>query len=288
MFKGSLVALVTPFDSLGKVDFSALEKLIEWQIEEGTDGLILCGTTGEGSTLSEEEKIAIFRFAVEVGGGRIPIIASTGSNQTGESVSLTQEAKKGGVDGCIAIVPYCNRPTEEGCFAHFSAIAKVGLPLILYHHPGRTGVKLSAEGLARMSEIPQVVGIKESSGDLSLALEILSLSQTSLFCGDDILALAHFAIGFTGSISIIGNVVPQEWKTFISTALSGDFPQARLLFQELYPLCKALVLETNPQCVKFALGLQERCLGSLRLPLLEPREENQKKIKEALLTAGLV
>lgn len=283
-----MVALVTPFDFLGKVDFSALEKLIEWQIEEGTEGLVLCGCTGEGFSLSKEEKLAIFRFGVEIVGGRIPIIAATGSNQTLESASLTYEAKKWGVDGCLVTVPYYNRPTEEGCFAHFSEIAKVDLPMIFYYHPGRTGVKLSAEALARICEIPQIVGVKDSSGDFELALEVMALSNTPLLCGDDTLALAHLAIGFTGSISITGNVAPHAWKAFVSHALSGDLLQARLSFQELYPLCKALVLESNPQCVKFALGLQEKCLSKMRLPLVEPREKNQKKIKEALLTVGSV
>lgn len=283
MFSGSIVALVTPFNEMGQVDFMALEHLIRWHIEQGTDGLVLCGSTGEGSQLSKNEKSAIFHLATEISGGTIAIIAATGSNQTAESVELTAEAKKCGVDGCIAIVPYYCLPTEEGCFSHFSEIAKVDLPMILYHHPGRTGIKLSARGIARICELPQVVAVKEVSGDFNLALEILSLTQTPLLSGDDTLSLPQFSIGFSGSISIVENVVPMRWKAYVTTALMGDFPKARELFLELYPLCKSLVLETNPQCVKYAVSQLGKCLPKMRLPLLEPAIPNQEKIKEQLI-----
>jgi len=193
MIEGSIVALITPFDEGGRVDFTALEKLIAWHIEEGTDGLVLCGSTGEGSSLSIEEKRAIFETAVKSGKGKITLIAGTGSNQTQESVALTQEAKNIGVDACLAIVPYYLRPTPEGCYRHFAEIAEADLPMIVYHHPGRTGIKLSADALAHICEIPQVIGIKEASGDLSLALEILRKTNKPLFSGDDTLALLNLS-----------------------------------------------------------------------------------------------
>jgi len=285
MFKGSIVALITPFDETGKIDFFALKGLLHWHLEEGTDGLVLCGTTGEGSALSKEEKLLIFQMAREIAGGKIPLIASTGNNVTHESVFLTQEAKKMGLDGCLTIVPYYSKPTPEGCFQHFAEISKVGLPMIVYHHPGRTGIKLQAKELKRICEIHSVIGIKDATGDLNLAMELID--TVPLFSGDDLLALPQFSIGFTGSITITGNVIPKEWKVFVDLALKGDFLAARKAFSSLYDLCQSLVLETNPQCVKYAVSLLEKCQPYMRLPLIPPKEENQSRIQEILLKPAL-
>ena len=290
MWTGSFVALITPFDAAGNVDYSALERLILRQVEAGSDGIVLCGTTGEGSSLSQYEKEAIFRLAVNQAKGHILIIAATGTNQTRESVALTEMAKEIGVDGCMAIVPYYNRPSEEGCYRHFAAIADAGLPVIVYHHPGRTGVKLSLEALLRICKLEGVVALKEASADLLTAQELVQ--QVALFSGDDCLALAHFAMGATGSISIVGNLVPREWKAVIAEALRGDFCLARELYFSLYPLINALVLETNPICVKYAASLMGLCSCGMRLPLVEPSKAVRARLLDELRNercpAGLV
>lgn len=282
MFSGSIVALITPFDSEGYVDFPALEGLIERQIDAGTQGLVLCGSTGEGSSLSRDEKEEIFNMAAKVAKGRILLIGATGTNQTRESIALTEEAKEAGLDGCIAIVPYYSKPTEEGCFRHFASIAEVGLPMIAYHHPGRTGLRLSEESLERICAIEGVVGLKEASGDLNLAQALVRRVKCPLFSGDDSLALPHLAVGFSGSISIIGNVAPSQWKGFIEKALLGDFLGAREEYEKLYSLVQALVLETNPQCVKYAVSLLGLCSSMVRLPLIEPSEKVQAILHDRL------
>ncbi len=282
MLSGSIVALVTPFNASGEIDFSALEALIEWHIEEGTDGLVLAGSTGEGSSLSWDEKCAIFAKAVEVTKKRIPLIAGTGSNQTKESVALTLEAKKIGIDAALVIVPYYSRPTEEGCFQHFSEIAKVDLPMLLYHHPGRTGTKLSVEAIKRICALPQVVGIKDASEDMNLMTEILKETDIPLFSGIDTLCHPLFSLGCAGSISIIGNVVPKQWKEFIDTAMNGDPLEAREKFFAVYDLCEVVVLETNPQCVKYAVSVLGKCSPKMRLPLIEPSFKNQEKVKASV------
>lgn len=268
----SITALITPMNEKGDVDFEALNKLILWQIEQGTHGLVLCGSTGEGSLLTREEKLAIFHRAVELGKGSIQLIANIGGCSTQKSVDLAIDAENLGVDACIAIVPYYVKPTEQGCWIHFSEIAKVGLPLYVYHHPGRTGTKLSIEALLEIVRIEGVSGVKEASGDLALAQELIK-EGVSLFSGDDVLCQEHLALGAKGSISIAGNVVPKRWTEFVQTGAMD---------QELMHLCEALILETNPQCVKYAASLLGKCGPYCRLPLLLPKEEAQAKIKKAL------
>lgn len=279
-FRGSYVALITPFDHGGKVDIPTLEGLLYWHLEAKTDGLVLCGSTGEGATLSSQEKLLIFQTAKKIVGEKIPLIGATTTNVTEESVFLTEKAKKIGIDASLAIIPYYLCPTPDGCLKHFEEIAKVGLPLIVYHHPGRTGIKLSAKELLAICNTSNVVGIKDATKDLHLAMELVN--QVPLFSGDDCLALAQFSIGFKASISIIGNVVPKEWKNFVDLSLQGNFECARDIFFSLYPLIQAMTLETNPQCVKYALSLLNQCLPKMRLPLIEPKEENQNTISQAL------
>lgn len=282
MLKGSFVALITPFTDTGEVDFKALEGLMHWHLEEKTQGLILCGSTGEDATLSEEEKCAIFALATKVLKEKIILIAYTGSNDTKKTIQLTKKAKSIGVDGSIIIIPYCNRPSEEGCLEHFKAIATVGLPMILYYHPGRCGIKLSANGLLNICALPQVIGLKDCSEDFSLANELAQHCTKSLFSGDDNVALAHLACGYSGVISVVGNIVPRQWREFVGLALEDRMGEARQRFSELYPLCKAMALETNPHCVKYAAHLLGKCSTKMRLPLIEPRPETRKKIEEAL------
>lgn len=270
----TITALITPFDENGEIDFKSLDQLIQFQIDRKTKGLVLCGSTGEGSLLTREEKLSIFHRAVEVGKGEIQIIANIGGCCTRKSVDLAGDAENLGVDACIAVVPYYVKPTEEGCFVHFSEIAKVGLPLFVYHHPDRTGTKLSFEALARICGIPGVVGLKEASGDLKLAEKLIQ-EGVLLFSGDDVHCERHLQLGAQGSISVVGNIVPDLWEEFLESKKMDD---------KLQKLCKALVLETNPQCVKYAVSLSGRCKLHYRLPLMAPTEQNQMKIREALLT----
>lgn len=283
MFTGSFVALITPMTEEKEIDWPAFEELIEWQIREKTNGLVLAGTTGEAATLSSEEKLSLFKKGVEIAHGRVPIIAGTGVNSTQATVELTRAAKALGVDAALLVVPYYNRPSEAGCMAHFLKVAEVDLPFILYHHPIRTGVRLSVETMTRICEIPQVIGIKEASGDIGLGIELLQRIKKPIFSGDDLLALPHLSIGFSGTISIVGNVIPGPWGDFVRQP-------SRESFFYFYPFCRSLLLETNPQGVKYALSLLGKCQADLRLPLVTPQSSTQNQIEEAfkplLMSAG--
>jgi 4-hydroxy-tetrahydrodipicolinate synthase len=280
MFTGSLVALVTPFHENLSVDLAALQELVEWHIEEGTDGIVVCGTTGENGALSEEEFIAVVETAIAAAKKRIPIIVGTGSLDTRKTVKNTEIAKCYGADGALVVLPYYNRPTEEGCVAHFQEAAKAGLPMIVYHHPGRTGIRLSPSDLSKIAKIPEVVAIKDAAGDLSHTLELLTVVDCPVLSGDDTLALPHLAAGCAGVVSIIANVIPKRWKEFIGMVREGQLEEGRKLFRELYGLARALVVETNPQGVKFALGEMGKCKPYLRLPLLLPRAKTQEEIRK--------
>lgn len=278
MIQGSIVALITPMQKDGKIDFSALKKLLKWHLELGTDGLVLCGTTGEGHLIDTQEKLLIFETAKKVIGNKIPLIAATGTCSTKESVFLTQEAKRLQMDACLAIVPYYVRPSLDGCFAHFAQIATASLPIILYHHPKRTGIKLSKHDLERILTIPGIVGIKDATDDLSLSMNLAQ--KIPHFSGNDLLTLPQFSVGFIGSISVIGNLFPKQWKEYIHLALAHRLEEARRLFFHLRRFCEILNLETNPICIKYAMSLVGKCLPYYRLPLCLPREENKRIIAE--------
>lgn len=280
--KGSWVALVTPFAQDGSVDLDCLRRLIKWQIEEGTDGVVLCGTTGESPTLSWEEKLRIFTVGVQTAEGAVPIMAGVGSYSTEQSVAQVEAVKQIGVDAALVIVPYYNRPTPEGCFLHYQALSHIGLPLLVYHHPGRTGVKLSALDLLKICELPSVLGVKEASGDLELAIEFLSNSSKVLLCGDDLLTLPLMACGASGVISVVANLIPREWKLLTQALLEQNLELARTLFFRNHALCKAMTLETNPQCVKYALSCMGKCLPFMRLPLILPAEGTRERIRTIL------
>jgi 4-hydroxy-tetrahydrodipicolinate synthase len=282
MLQGSIAAIITPFLENGEVDFIGFRDLVLWHIEEKTDALVICGTTGEGSTLSHEEQIELLRIAVREAKGSVPIIMGTGTNDTRVSASNTEAAKENGADGCLVIVPYYNKPTFEGCYEHFSRIAKVGLPVIVYHHPGRTGIKFSAQQLRDLCLIPQIIGIKDASGDVQLAAEFMTISTALFFSGDDALTLPLIALGAKGVISVVANVIPGLWKEFVGCSLQGDYSKARGLLAKYLPLCNSLMLETNPQGVKYAVSLLKRCQPHLRLPLIEPKEVIKEQIARAL------
>lgn len=287
MFAGSTVALVTPFDENLEIDFDSLSELIEWHIEEGTDYISLCGTTGESGTLSHEEFLAVIEKAVKTARGRVPIIAGTGCLDTRLTLKKTLEVKQIGVDAALVVIPYYNKPTDEGCLAHFKEVAKAKLPLIVYHHPGRTGLKLSPATLAKIAEIPEVKGIKDAAGDLSHTIELLTLTDVSILSGDDVIALPHLAVGCCGVISIIANLIPRRWKEFITAMRACDLKEGKKLFATMYDLAKSLVIENNPQGVKFALGKMGKCKPFMRLPLVLPRPSTQAQIEKELKRSNL-
>ncbi len=288
MFKGSIAALATPFDDQGNVDLKNLSDLIEWHIESGTDGIVLCGTTGESPVISSEEMRCIFETGVLVANGRIPILAGTGSYDTAKAVKATQVAKEIGADGALVILPYYNRPSPEGCFQHFQELSKVGLPLMVYHHPGRTGIKLPVRALARIAELPHISAIKEATADLDYAIELMHLTRTPVLAGDDSLVVPMIAAGACGVVSIVANIIPREWKILTTLLLSDQVGEARDYFKRFYSLVKAMVLETNPQCVKYALSLMGKCRSHLRLPLIEPQEIVKEQIEKEMAQAGLL
>ena len=281
-YEGSIVALVTPFTEEGLVDSCALQLLIERQIEAGTNAIVICGTTGEAPTLSDEEYCKVLEESLQIARGRIPIIAGTGSYSTAATVEKTHFAKEAGAAACLVIFPYYNRPTAAGVYKHVEAIAAVGLPIILYHNPVRTGSRLSALDLLHLLSMDEVIALKDSSGEIDLFLQLVHSSQKPIFTGDDLHTLPFMAVGAKGIISVIANVIPKEWKEMADFCLEGNFFKAKEIFSRFYPLCKSMTLETNPQCVKFALGLMGLCRSNLRLPLVEPAELHQEKIRSAM------
>ncbi len=285
MFKDSIVALVTPFKD-GKIDEKRLKDLIEFQIKEGTDGVVPCGTTGESPTLSFEEHERVIELAVETVKGRMPVIAGTGSNSTSEAIMLTRHAKKAGADASLQVSPYYNRPTQKGLYEHFKAIAEaVDIPIILYNIASRTGVNIEPETMARLArDCKNIVGVKEASGSLDQMARVKALcpQEFSLISGDDSLTLPLLAIGGVGVISVVANIVPADVKALVSAFEKGKILEAQKLHYKLLPLIKAMFIETNPMPVKTAMGLLGMCEPELRLPLCPMSPENLEKLKQAL------
>ncbi len=282
MFKGSIVAVITPFNEKEQIDFAAFDALITWHVQAGSDAIVVCGITGESPTLDVEEQRELLRHAVAIAKGKVPIIAGTGCASTRLTVQLTKQAKEVGADACLVIVPYCNRPTPEGCIQHYEAVSRIGLPMIVYHHPSRTVVRVPIATLAEILSLPAVVGIKEGSGDFGYTTELIKRVSSPIFGGDDILTLPMMALGAQGIISIIANVIPYEWKELCALLLKGDFERGRALFRTYQNLVEAMILETNPQCVKYALSLAGKCMPFLRSPMVMPQEATKQKIEHAL------
>ncbi len=290
MFSGSLVAIVTPFSN-GKFDEKAMAELIEFHIKNGTNGIVPCGTTGESATLTAEEHARVVAVTVEIVRKRIPVIAGTGSNSTEEAIVFTKHAKAVGADGALLITPYYNKPTQEGLFRHFEAVAKaVDLPQILYNIPGRTGINMLPTTTARLSQIPSIVGIKEGSGSLQQVSEIIHASKQNflVLSGDDPLTLPMMALGGKGVITVTANVAPTDMAGMVSAALKGDYEQARTLHYKLTPLFSALFLETNPIPVKAALAMMGKVSDEVRLPLTPLADACRPKLKETLQQAGIL
>jgi 4-hydroxy-tetrahydrodipicolinate synthase len=286
MFKGSIVALVTPFKN-GKVDRKKIKELIKFHLENGTDGIVPCGCTGEAATLTHEEQKGIIALAVDEVKGRIPVIAGTGSNSTGEAAVLTRFAAKAGADGALVITPYYNKPTPEGQYQHYRTLAEIGIPIVMYNVPSRTGTHMLPETIARLSSLKNIVAIKEASGSLEQVNRILSLCDITVLSGDDSLALPMMAIGGRGVISVVANIVPRDMADMVDAFLNGNIEAARELHYKMLPLCKAMFYETNPIPVKAAMGILKKINPEWRLPLCPPQPDTIKKIKVVLKSYGL-
>ncbi|HCG76673.1 MAG: 4-hydroxy-tetrahydrodipicolinate synthase [bacterium (Candidatus Ratteibacteria) CG01_land_8_20_14_3_00_40_19] len=288
MFKGSMVALITPFKG-GKIDEKALERLIEFQIKNNTDGIVPCGCTGEAATLSTEEQKQMIKLTVALVKKRIPVIAGTGSNSTKEAIELTKYAESAGADAALLITPYYNKPTPAGLLLHYEKVSSaVSIPIILYNVPSRTGISILPETVAKLSEIENIVAIKEASGSLNQTSEILSLCNITVLSGDDSLTLPILSVGGKGVISVVANIVPADTAEMVRDFRKGKFEEARKLHLKLFPLCQAMFLETNPIPVKTALGMMGMIEPELRLPLSPMDEGKKKELTEALKNYGLV
>lgn len=289
MFAGSFVAQVTPFKN-GRVDEQALAAMIEWQIESGTHGIVPCGTTGESATLSHEEHTQVVKLAVEVVNKRVPVIAGTGSNSTAEAIQLTREAQEVGADGALMISPYYNRPTQEGIYQHYKAVAQAvpGFPIVFYNIPGRTGSNIEPATMARMAELDNIVGVKEATGSIDQVINIRLAcgDKLAVLSGEDALTFSMMALGGKGVISTVANVAPKQMAAVVNAGLAKDWDTASALQLELVPLIRAVFLETNPIPAKTALALMGKCELELRLPLVPMAEGNLAKLTTALKDAG--
>jgi 4-hydroxy-tetrahydrodipicolinate synthase len=291
MFEGVFTALVTPFDADGKVDEEGLRKNVEFQIESGIDGLVPVGTTGECATLSYEEHNRVVEIVVDATKGRVPVLAGTGSNSTWEALMLTRYAKEVGANGALLVVPYYNKPTQAGLYAHFKKIAEeVDIPQVLYNIPSRTGLNMLPETIAKLAKLKNVVGVKEASGDLEQIKRIIELTGEafSVISGDDSLTLEIMKLGGVGVISVTSNLVPKRVVELVKAAQKGDWERAQRVHEELLPLFKALFIETNPGPIKAAMNLLGLPAGGLRLPLVEMDPQNKEKLREVLVQLGIL
>jgi 4-hydroxy-tetrahydrodipicolinate synthase len=290
MFSGSMVALITPFKD-GNVDWQSLEALVEFHIQSGTHGIVPCGTTGESSTLSHQEHDAVIKAVIKDVNKRLPVIAGTGSNSTDEAVRLTREAEKSGADGALMISPYYNRPTQEGIYQHYKKVAsEVGIPIIIYNIPGRTGSKIEPETLARLAEIKNIAGVKEATGSVDQAIDVIRLCGDNLavYSGADTLTFSLMGLGGKGVISTVANVAPREMAQLTEACLNREWERGRNLQLQLTPLIRSLFIETNPIPVKTAASLMGKCTNELRLPLTQMAEGNFKKLQQAMVDFGLI
>jgi 4-hydroxy-tetrahydrodipicolinate synthase len=290
MFKGSITALITPFRD-GRVDEAAFAKFIDWQIKEGTSGLVPCGTTGESPTLSHEEHRRVTEICIETAAGRVPVIAGCGSNSTQEAIGLCQHAEKAGAQAALVVTPYYNKPTQEGLYQHFKAIHDAcGLPIIIYNIPGRSVVDMSVDTMARLAKLPRIAGVKDATGDVGRA------SRQRLACGpdfimlsgEDITALGFNAHGGQGCISVTSNIAPRLCAEFQAASLAGDRDRALALQDKLAPLHDAMFVETSPGPVKYAASLLGHCLPDLRLPMAPVSDRTREVVAGALKAAGLL
>ena len=290
-FQGSMVAMVTPFRD-GEVDETKLRELVEFHVKHGTDGLVPCGTTGESPTLSHAEHKRVVEIVIEAAAGRIPVIAGTGSNSTAEAIDMTVHAAKAGADAALLVSPYYNKPTQQGLYEHFRAIAQAapGLPLIVYNIQGRTAVNVETDTLKRLSEIPNIVGVKEASGSLDQMTSVVLACgpDFSVVSGDDSLTLPLMAVGGRGVISVVANILPKEVAELTHAALDGDWKRARELHWKLFPICRAMFVETNPIPVKEAMAMLGMIRAEWRLPMCPMSDTNRERLRKVLAQAGIL
>lgn len=292
VFTGAGVAIVTPFKENGEVNYEKFAELLEFQIKNGTDAIIVCGTTGEASTLTHEEHLEVIKYCVETVSGRIPVIAGTGSNCTETAVYLSKEAEQYGVDGLLVVTPYYNKATQKGLFTHFKKIAdSVKLPVILYNVPGRTGCNIAPETVVRLcTEVENIVGIKEASGNISQVAKLMSLAngKVDLYSGNDDQIVPLLSLGGKGVISVMSNIVPGQTHDICAKFFEGDVEGSRKLQLKSIELCDALFCEVNPIPVKKALNLMGLEVGSLRMPLSDMEEGNVPKLEKAMKNFGII
>jgi len=290
MFKGSFPALITPFKD-GEVDESAFKTFVDWQISEGSDGLVPCGTTGESPTLSHEEHMAVTEACIAVTNGRVPVIAGAGSNSTAEAITLACHAKEAGADAALVVTPYYNKPTQEGLFRHFKAIHDAAnLPIIIYNIPPRSVVDMSVETMARLAELSNIVGVKDATGDLTRPMRT-SMAIDKEFCqlsGEDATALAHLAGGGVGCISVTANVAPRACAEMHRAWRDRDIDAAMALQERLMPLHMAMFCEASPGPAKYAANLLDKCRAETRLPLCEISDASKQTVRDAMVKSGLL
>jgi len=286
-WRGCGTALVTPFDDRGRIDFGSITRLVEWQISEGIDFLVPCGTTGEASTLSGDERKAVTAAVVAAVGGRVPVIAGAGGNHTAKAVFWARDAEAAGADGILSVTPMYTRPTPDGLFRHYSAISDASrLPILVYNVPGRTGTDLDVNTILRLAEVPNVAGLKEASPDFGKIARLMTQlpADFAVFSGDDATALALIALGGRGLISVASNEIPREMRSLVSRALDGDWTGARELQARWLPLMEMNFWESSPGPAKCALALMKKCGETLRLPLAPVRDDTRRRI-EAVVSA---
>ena len=292
IFTGAGVALITPMNEDGRVNYEKLRALLEFHVANKTDAIIICGTTGEASTLSDEEHLECIRFACEVINKRIPVIAGTGSNCTQSAIELSKEAEKSGVDGLLLVTPYYNKATQNGLKAHYKAIAKeVNVPIILYNVPSRTGTRLAPQTVVDLChEVPNIVGVKDATGDISEVAELMSLAKgtVDVYSGNDDQIVPVLSLGGKGVISVLSNILPKETHDMVASYLEGDVAKSCEMQLKYFDLVKALFCEVNPIPVKKALNLMGMEVGSLRLPLTEMEDANAKRLEEEMRKAGVI
>jgi 4-hydroxy-tetrahydrodipicolinate synthase len=290
-FKGAFVAIVTPFTN-GKVDKEELASLIEFQIAGGTHGIVPCGTTGESATMSHAEHHEVVEHTIKTVNGRVPVVAGTGSNSTSETIELTKHAKDAGADGALIITPYYNKPSQEGLYQHFKAVAEaVDIPIIMYNVPSRTSINMLPETVARCAQIPNIVGIKEATGDLNQISDVIKLcpDNFAVLSGDDPTSMATVAIGGKGVISVTSNVAPADMANMMDAALAGDYDKARALHYKMVPLIKGMFIDTNPVPAKTTLALMGKIkAANPRLPLYDMTADTIDRLKQIITAYGLI
>jgi 4-hydroxy-tetrahydrodipicolinate synthase len=289
--RGSFVALVTPFTSDDRVNHALLRELVEWHIDQGTNGLVPVGTTGESPTLNYEEHEAVIETVVEAAAGRVPVVAGTGSNSTREAIHMTHHAKMVGVNGALIVLPYYNRPSQTGLIAHIERLNEIGLPLVIYNIPSRTGINMEPATFETISHLENVVGVKEASGNINQMSEIImaTAGRCDVMSGDDALTLPLLSVGGTGVVSVIANVVPREMSRLVAAWEEGNLEEALSIHQRLFPLGKAMLsLETNPGPIKEAMIMMGYDVGMVRQPLAPLSDENREKLRTLLSSMDLI